>query len=361
MGSSRAQSQPPLAAAEAAAAPPSKRPRTVGGFVDESEDEEEEPAAQPQEASATRQSATEAQQAPQPSFTNTPNNTLPNPDVQLHSAQDQAPASVSAPVAVNEPAPSVASVPNGSTPVPDATKPATPDVLNVASARPSVVPATPAPTSAALPKARLPQDRVGILEDRIAEDPRGDIEAWLSLIEEHRRRHKHDDARAVFERFLKVFPSAVSTAANGATDPTNTSRANNGSNTSCLRPNSTSCQKSSTSLAVLFPRLNILASILLTSTSFDVASTSPLTKTDRIARQSPKPMSSSSTLLVSMSRPVSCGLTISRCSRPDPACSAAVTGKTCKRWILCVKCTSVQLPFLTTLHSRSGAITTSSR
>ena len=64
--------------------------------------------------------------------------------------------------------------------------------------------------SASLPKARLPQDRVGILEDRIAEDPRGDIEAWLSLIEEHRRRHKHDDARAVFERFLKVFPSSVS-------------------------------------------------------------------------------------------------------------------------------------------------------
>ncbi|XP_014561740.1 hypothetical protein COCVIDRAFT_85956 [Bipolaris victoriae FI3] len=202
------QSQPPQAPAEASAAPQSKRPRTVGGFVDESEDEEEESAAQPQEANATLLRATGDAESPQPSFTNTPNNTLPNPDVQLHSAQDLAPASVSAPVAVNEPAPSVASLPNGSTPVPDATKPATPDVLNVASARPSVAPATPAPTSASLPKARLPQDRVGILEDRIAEDPRGDIEAWLSLIEEHRRRHKHDDARAVFERFLKVFPSA---------------------------------------------------------------------------------------------------------------------------------------------------------
>lgn len=204
------QSQPPQAPAEASAAPQSKRPRTVGGFVDESEDEEEESAAQPQEANATLLRATGDAESPQPSFTNTPNNTLPKPDVQLHSAQDLAPASVSAPVAVNEPAPSVASLPNGSTPVPDATKPATPDVLNVASARPSVAPATPAPTSASLPKARLPQDRVGILEDRIAEDPRGDIEAWLSLIEEHRRRHKHDDARAVFERFLKVFPSAVS-------------------------------------------------------------------------------------------------------------------------------------------------------
>jgi len=222
------QSQPPQASAEAAAAPPSKRPRTVGGFVDESEDEEEEPAMQPQEANTALLSATGATESPQRSFTNTPNNTLPNPDVQLHSAQDQAPASISASVAVNEPAPSVASLPNGSTPVPDVTKPGAPDVLNVASARPSVAPPTPAPTSASLPKARLPQDRVGILEDRIAEDPRGDIEAWLSLIEEHRRRHKHDDARAAFERFLKVFPSAVSTAMIVACDFTNMPRASNG-------------------------------------------------------------------------------------------------------------------------------------
>jgi len=61
-----------------------------------------------------------------------------------------------------------------------------------------------------LPKTRLPQDRVGILEDRIVEDPRGDIDAWLSLISEHRSRNKLDDARAVYERFFKIFPSAVS-------------------------------------------------------------------------------------------------------------------------------------------------------
>lgn len=206
-GENGLQPQPTQTSAEDSAAPQSKRPRTVGGFVDESEDEEEEPAVQPEEANATL-NATGASETPQPSFTNSPNNTIPNPDVQLHSAQDQAPASISASVAVNEPAPSIASLPNGSTPVADATKPGAPDVMTVASARPSVAPATPAPMSASLPKARLPQDRVGILEDRIAEDPRGDIEAWLSLIEEHRRRHKHDDARAVFERFLKVFPSS---------------------------------------------------------------------------------------------------------------------------------------------------------
>ena len=60
------------------------------------------------------------------------------------------------------------------------------------------------------PKARLPHDRVGILEDRIAGDPRGDIDAWLSLISEHQKRSKLDDARSVFERFFKVFPMAVS-------------------------------------------------------------------------------------------------------------------------------------------------------
>jgi cleavage stimulation factor subunit 3 len=57
---------------------------------------------------------------------------------------------------------------------------------------------------------RLPQDTVGRLEDRIAEDPRGDVPAWLALIAEHKRKGKFDDARAVYERFFQVFPQAVS-------------------------------------------------------------------------------------------------------------------------------------------------------
>jgi cleavage stimulation factor subunit 3 len=67
-----------------------------------------------------------------------------------------------------------------------------------------------AESSATISKARLPQDRVGILEDRIAEDPRGDVDAWLSLIAEYRSKNKLDDARKAYERFFKVFPSAVS-------------------------------------------------------------------------------------------------------------------------------------------------------
>ena len=63
--------------------------------------------------------------------------------------------------------------------------------------------------SASAPKGRLPHDKIGILEDRIKEDPRGDSDAWRFLISEHRKRNKFDDARTVYERFFKVFPQAV--------------------------------------------------------------------------------------------------------------------------------------------------------
>jgi cleavage stimulation factor subunit 3 len=64
--------------------------------------------------------------------------------------------------------------------------------------------------ASATPKARLPHDRIGLLEDRIAEDPKGDMDAWLGLINEHRKRGKLDEARKVYDRFFVVFPSAVS-------------------------------------------------------------------------------------------------------------------------------------------------------
>ena len=67
----------------------------------------------------------------------------------------------------------------------------------------------PTPVSS-LPKARLPNDRVGMLEDRIKEDPRGDMEAWLDLIKEHQARNKLEEARRAYDRFFQVFPSAVS-------------------------------------------------------------------------------------------------------------------------------------------------------
>ncbi|TGJ81405.1 hypothetical protein E0Z10_g7348 [Xylaria hypoxylon] len=58
-------------------------------------------------------------------------------------------------------------------------------------------------------KSRLPTDVVGMLEDRIKEDPRGDTEAWFALIEEQKRRHNIEDTRRTYERFLEIFPQAA--------------------------------------------------------------------------------------------------------------------------------------------------------
>jgi len=55
---------------------------------------------------------------------------------------------------------------------------------------------------------RLPQDKVGQLEDRIALDVR-DADAWLALIREHQAKGKISDARDTYERFFKVFPDLV--------------------------------------------------------------------------------------------------------------------------------------------------------
>lgn len=60
-----------------------------------------------------------------------------------------------------------------------------------------------------LPKTRLAHDVVGILEDRIKDDPRGDTTAWLELIEEYKNRNKVDQVRQTYERYLEVFPMAV--------------------------------------------------------------------------------------------------------------------------------------------------------
>jgi cleavage stimulation factor subunit 3 len=198
----------PQPAEAAAAPPPAKQVRTKGGFVDDSEDDEAEVPVTVSKASATLSGAAGSLQRSvtlSPNPNNTTQQTMPS-----SSAHDQALPGVSASVAVPE-IPVAASVPSGGTPVPDSTKKAPPSHLNAAATSRTATPAVPAtPVSASIPKARLPQDKVGQYEDRIADDPRGDIEAWQGLIDEHRKRHKHDEARAVFERFLEVFPQAVS-------------------------------------------------------------------------------------------------------------------------------------------------------
>ena len=92
----------------------------------------------------------------------------------------------------------------------------TPDVYSVKSPsadRPSLSPPATRNSLASLPSAkrkRLPQDKVGQLEDRIALDAR-DADAWLALIGEHQAKGKVSDARNTYERFFKVFPDLVRT------------------------------------------------------------------------------------------------------------------------------------------------------
>jgi cleavage stimulation factor subunit 3 len=59
-------------------------------------------------------------------------------------------------------------------------------------------------------KTRLAHDVIGMLEDRIQEDPRGDPEAYLELIDELKSRHKENDVRNTYEAYLTVFPLDVS-------------------------------------------------------------------------------------------------------------------------------------------------------
>jgi len=87
---------------------------------------------------------------------------------------------------------------------------AVPSTSNVgAGVNPPATSAAPTTTVPSHKRKRLPQDKVGQLEDRIAEDPMGDIDAWFSLIAEHQKKGKFDEARTVFERFFLVFPACV--------------------------------------------------------------------------------------------------------------------------------------------------------
>ncbi|KJZ77146.1 mRNA 3'-end-processing protein RNA14 [Hirsutella minnesotensis 3608] len=71
----------------------------------------------------------------------------------------------------------------------------------------SIAPATETTfeTSQAMPTI----DAVALLEARIREDPRGDMDAWLSLIADHKRRSRLDDLRKTYNRFVEVFPQAA--------------------------------------------------------------------------------------------------------------------------------------------------------
>lgn len=188
----------------------SKPPQTVAGFVlEESDDEQDESAPTPSQLNGDA-SALAADQAPDVSLRSVPQDTA-TPSTSLNGSADvPVPASTS-------------SLPDSSSslqpPVAESGKPA---VSPVASAVPTPQPkansiaAAPPPvpqangSSIAVPPARLPHDKVGQLEDRIKDDPKGDTDAWLSLIKHYYDKGQYQGSRDVYKRFFEVFPTAVS-------------------------------------------------------------------------------------------------------------------------------------------------------
>ncbi|ODM19252.1 mRNA 3'-end-processing protein rna14 [Aspergillus cristatus] len=185
---------------------PQPKARTIGGFVVEDEDEDEDKGDGDYEPPAVlgveEDMNTPPVNMPQQPVSGNVNQSTSTPDVSL---QESA-TSQNAP---NSSYPSVAaSTSNNDTPTAAGQNLYGSQALQSDSVQASAAP-TPTPESPSASKSRLPHDRVGILEDRIQEDPRGDIPAWLELINEHRSRSRIDGAREVFERFLKVFPFAA--------------------------------------------------------------------------------------------------------------------------------------------------------
>ncbi|KAL1303293.1 hypothetical protein AAFC00_006699 [Neodothiora populina] len=204
---SRTASAQPNSATQAA-----QKPKAIGGFIEEDDDDDDDEE-DSQNAIAhhgtngngdlavasqsTPLRSPQASEAPAPSQLNT----------QVHNA----PKDLDPPDVVPN---GTASADSVSTPIPSAVQ--SQSIPAAASAAADVKAATPVPQSSfsSVPapsshlKPRLPQDQIGKLEDRIAEDPKGDINAWLELIALYRQKNKLEDARQVYERFFEVFPTA---------------------------------------------------------------------------------------------------------------------------------------------------------
>ncbi|KAJ5576825.1 RNA-processing protein HAT helix [Penicillium sp. DV-2018c] len=197
---SRAESSTPVQPPAAAEAQP--RARTIGGFeVDDEDDQDDADYEPPAVLGGEDADAVHVTMSEDPSSGTANQNT--SPDVSSHTAE-QNPAS--GPDVANSsysPAP-VSNIDPSSVPV--QSNWAAQD-LQSATMQNSTT-STPVPDSPAS-KGRLAHDRVGMLEDRIQKDPRGDIPAWLELIAEHRGRGRLDIARETYDRFFEVFPMAA--------------------------------------------------------------------------------------------------------------------------------------------------------
>jgi cleavage stimulation factor subunit 3 len=201
----KAEPETPLAEppADLPAKPP--QPRTLGGFeVDDDEDESEnaqddgdddgdvyDPEGLDLDASTPALQAPLDRQSQSPPQTNgnTPVPAQPTGSPTGVSSSVLPPGPGAAPVTAESPAPALTNV-----------------QAQVSDPRPNVN----GPFPSGVPRSRLSHDTIGILEDRIKEDPRGDPNAYLDLISEYKSRNKQDEVRETYQKYLAVFPTDVS-------------------------------------------------------------------------------------------------------------------------------------------------------
>lgn len=175
---SQPQSQPPSqqpsrTASRMSDAAPAQKPKTIGGFIEEEDDDDEEQEQGRGTNGSLAQTPVQQQQNVQALYNPPPTEVL---------EQDHAPSVL----------PQQGAVVQGHT-----------------TSQSNIPPPSTVQTQTSVPQPRLPQDRVGQLEDRIADDPKGDIDAWLDLISLHKSKNKLTDARKTYNRFFEVFPTAV--------------------------------------------------------------------------------------------------------------------------------------------------------
>lgn len=208
------------------AAEQSAKPKTVGGFILEESDDEEDTTPVPSQLNGTRGAQSGLGAVATSEAQDLTLGSEPTPDAVAASTAQQnngltgsttVTASTTAPV----PAP-VSSIPSD-TLVPTVQVPsaaADQSSMLSPSVQPSAAPtpihksvegsgAPQAPQAAPLAQ-RLPHDKVGQLEDRIQDDPKADTDAWMALIAHYKEKDQPDNVRRVYERFLAVFPTAVS-------------------------------------------------------------------------------------------------------------------------------------------------------
>jgi len=153
-----------------------KKPRTAGGFlVGDSDSEDDDP---PIPASSGHASANAAKHS----------SSLP-PTVQHAGAAKESTGASSNPTPASQ--------------------------VNVAIARHSfgngaAASSASASSAAAGPATLATPNHVAFLEARVRDDPRGALDQWLQLIAESRSKENVNETRQIYERFLVVFPQAVS-------------------------------------------------------------------------------------------------------------------------------------------------------